>query len=126
MQGNTVRTSAHQMPPFRKHSTTVSVATGSATFPRTLNSGRTRAKSSRSFPQESSHVASSPLFHQFVEAVNVARGIVSAGRVFGVTDEGHMGLFLPSSQEGDSICLFHGSACPFNLRIVDHLLVEPG
>jgi len=103
------------MPPSRKHSTTVSVATGSATFLRTLKVLEERARSLREFPQEIPHVASSPLFHQSVEAMNVARGIASAGRVFGVTDNGHMGLFLPSSQEGDLICLFHGISLPLQL-----------
>jgi hypothetical protein len=92
---------SHQMPPSRKHSTTVSVATGSATFPRTLRPPDFWKNAREVFEKLSigklPHVTSSPLFHQAVEAVNVARGIASAGRVFGATDKGYMGLVLPSS-----------------------------
>jgi hypothetical protein len=39
------------------------------------------------------------------------------GRCFGITEKGYMGLFLPGSQKGDSICLISGARMPFNLRM---------
>jgi hypothetical protein len=40
------------------------------------------------------------------------------GRCFGVTNEGHFGLFFPSNAIGDFACLFSGAKLPFGIRSV--------
>lgn len=41
------------------------------------------------------------------------------GRMFGVTEKGYYGLFLPGSKPGDLVCLFDGARVPFCVREVD-------
>jgi hypothetical protein len=41
---------------------------------------------------------------------------VCAGRVFGITDQGLMGLFPHGTQIGDAVAVFYGAPVPFNLR----------
>lgn len=38
-----------------------------------------------------------------------------AGRVFGITERGLMGLFLAGTQKGDLISVFHGVKVPFSM-----------
>ncbi|KAK2608616.1 hypothetical protein QQS21_002842 [Conoideocrella luteorostrata] len=40
------------------------------------------------------------------------------GRRLGVTSKGHFGLFLPSTEAGDWVCLFSGARLPFGIRPV--------
>lgn len=45
--------------------------------------------------------------------------VTCAGRAFGVTEEGRMGLFMQGCEVGDEVCLFEGSGLPFVVRRVD-------
>ncbi len=48
--------------------------------------------------------------------LNNAYGENCTGRCFGITENGHMGMFLNGTREGDFVCLFPGSRLPFNIR----------
>ncbi|TVY57966.1 Heterokaryon incompatibility protein 6,OR allele [Lachnellula cervina] len=45
--------------------------------------------------------------------------VTCAGRAFGVTEEGRMGLFMQGCEVGDEVCLYEGSGLPFVVRKVD-------
>lgn len=44
---------------------------------------------------------------------------VCRGRVFGITENGRMGLFMQGCEVGDEVCLFEGSGLPFVIRRTD-------
>lgn len=57
---------------------------------------------------------------EFVKHVNV----VCAGRVFGVTEKGWMGLFPRGCAVGDEVCLLEGAGVPLVIRLVRDILLE--